>query len=184
MKRPIAIGLATVALGIAAPVTYHVSQSAAASGNKADTPSVVSDAQRTEIRENHDEARTFGTWLEGAQIVRYVEAANFFDYLRAVEEARQAAIAAAQAAQAAQAQQYSGGGGGGSSLDAIRQCESGGNYQAVSSSGTYRGAYQFDQQTWESVGGTGDPAAASPSEQDARAQMLYAQRGSSPWACG
>ena len=179
MKRPIAIGLATVALGIAAPVTYHVSQSAAESEPKAEAPPQVSGAQRAEIRANHDEARTFGTWLEGAQMVRYVQAANFFDYLRGVEEARQAAIAAA-----AQAEQSSGGGGG-SSLDAIRQCESGGNYQAVSSSGTYRGAYQFDQQTWESVGGTGDPAAASPQEQDARAAQLQAQSGNSPWPnCG
>ncbi len=71
---------------------------------------------------------------------------------------------------------------GGSNLASIRRCESGGNYQAVSSSGKYRGAYQFDQRTWQSVGGTGDPAAASPAEQDARARQLQAQRGSSPWA--
>ena len=67
----------------------------------------------------------------------------------------------------------------------LRQCESGGNYQAISASGRYRGAYQFDYSTWQSVGGAGDPAAAPPSEQDARAQMLYARRGSSPWpVCG
>jgi peptidoglycan endopeptidase LytE len=69
----------------------------------------------------------------------------------------------------------------GSGLDGIRQCESGGDYGAVSSSGKYRGAYQFDRQTWQSVGGSGDPAAASPAEQDRRAQALYQQRGSSPW---
>jgi hypothetical protein len=74
---------------------------------------------------------------------------------------------------------------GSSHLAAIRACESGGDYSAVSPSGTYRGAYQFDHQTWQSVGGTGDPAAASPGEQDMRAQMLYEQRGSSPWpVCG
>ena len=67
----------------------------------------------------------------------------------------------------------------------LRQCESGGNYRAVSSDGTYRGAYQFDSATWRGVGGTGDPAAASPAEQDARALMLYQQRGASPWpSCG
>ena len=75
--------------------------------------------------------------------------------------------------------------GGGAGLAGIRSCESGGNYQAVSPSGKYRGAYQFDQRTWRSVGGSGDPAAASPAEQDARAQRLKSQRGSSPWAnCG
>lgn len=70
-------------------------------------------------------------------------------------------------------------------LDAIGACESGGDPTAVSSDGTYRGKYQFDYGTWESVGGTGDPAAASESEQDYRAALLYAASGSSPWpVCG
>lgn len=74
---------------------------------------------------------------------------------------------------------------GGGDLANIRQCESSGNYQAVSPGGKYRGAYQFDQGTWESVGGSGDPAAASPAEQDARARQLQSQRGNSPWTnCG
>ena len=68
---------------------------------------------------------------------------------------------------------------------ALRQCESGGNYQAVSASGLYRGAFQFDLGTWATVGGSGDPAAASPAEQDHRAQVLWSQRGPSPWPiCG
>ena len=67
----------------------------------------------------------------------------------------------------------------------LRQCESGGNYQSVSSDGSYRGAYQFSQSTWEGVGGVGDPAAASPEEQDARAYMLYERAGGAPWPyCG
>ena len=66
-------------------------------------------------------------------------------------------------------------------LASIRACESGGDYTAVSPSGQYRGAYQFDQPTWESVGGSGDPAAASVAEQDMRAQMLMDSRGRSPW---
>lgn len=70
-------------------------------------------------------------------------------------------------------------------LASIRACESGGDYQAVDASGTYYGAYQFDFQTWGSVGGSGSPAAASPAEQDYRAALLYSQRGSSPWpVCG
>lgn len=76
-------------------------------------------------------------------------------------------------------------GGGGGNLAAIRACESSGNYGAVSADGLYRGAYQFDRPTWQSVGGSGDPAAASPAEQDARASQLWSQRGSSPWPnCG
>jgi hypothetical protein len=70
-------------------------------------------------------------------------------------------------------------------LESIASCESGGNPAAVSSDGSYRGKYQFDYGTWESVGGSGDPAAAPEEEQDYRAALLYAQSGSSPWPiCG
>jgi hypothetical protein len=70
-------------------------------------------------------------------------------------------------------------------LHAIAVCESGGDPTAVSADGTYRGKYQFDYGTWESVGGTGDPAAASEREQDYRAALLYSRAGSSPWpVCG
>jgi hypothetical protein len=70
-------------------------------------------------------------------------------------------------------------------LDAIAACESGGDPTAVSADGTYRGKYQFDYGTWESVGGSGDPAAAPEAEQDFRAALLYARAGSSPWpVCG
>jgi hypothetical protein len=70
-------------------------------------------------------------------------------------------------------------------LESIAACESGGDPTAVSSDGTYRGKYQFDYGTWESMGGSGDPAAASEAEQDYRAALLYAASGSSPWPiCG
>jgi peptidoglycan hydrolase CwlO-like protein len=72
-----------------------------------------------------------------------------------------------------------------SELAKIAQCESGGNPAAVSGSGTYRGKYQFDTETWKAVGGSGDPAAASEDEQDRRAAILYGQRGAAPWpVCG
>lgn len=67
----------------------------------------------------------------------------------------------------------------------LRQCESSGNYQIVSASGRYRGAYQFSVATWQTVGGTGDPAAASPAEQDLRAKILYSRSGWRAWPhCG
>jgi hypothetical protein len=70
-------------------------------------------------------------------------------------------------------------------LESIASCESGGDPAAISSDGSYRGKYQFDFGTWESVGGAGDPASASESEQDYRAALLYSQSGSSPWpVCG
>jgi hypothetical protein len=70
-------------------------------------------------------------------------------------------------------------------LESIASCESGGDPTIVSSDGSYRGKYQFSFETWASVGGSGDPAAAPEDEQDYRAALLYSQSGSSPWPiCG
>jgi len=75
--------------------------------------------------------------------------------------------------------------GGSSTLAKIAQCESGGDPTAVSASGQYRGKYQFSRATWRDMGGTGDPAAAPESVQDAMAAKLLAQRGTAPWpVCG
>jgi len=70
-------------------------------------------------------------------------------------------------------------------LAAIAQCESGGNPRAISASGMYRGKYQFSFATWATVGGKGDPAQASETEQDRRAAMLYHRDGPGQWpVCG
>jgi hypothetical protein len=70
-------------------------------------------------------------------------------------------------------------------LQSIAMCESHGNPRAISSGGTYRGKYQFSFSTWASVGGKGDPAAASETEQDRRAAMLYRSGGAGHWpVCG
>lgn len=66
-------------------------------------------------------------------------------------------------------------------LESIALCESGGDPTMVSASGQYRGKYQFDRETWASVGGSGDPASAPEAEQDRRAQTLLSQRGASAW---
>jgi Ni/Co efflux regulator RcnB len=88
----------------------------------------------------------------------------------------------------ARARANAGGSGGGATpahLQAIAACESGGNPSAVGGGGAFRGKYQFDRQTWASVGGSGDPAAAPEAEQDRRAAALYARAGSAPWpVCG
>jgi len=78
------------------------------------------------------------------------------------------------------------------SLARLRDCESGGSYQAVSRNGIYRGAYQFSQSTWNSTAQKWapwlvgvDPAAAQPHEQDNMAAALFAEAGRSPWPrCG
>jgi soluble lytic murein transglycosylase-like protein len=72
-----------------------------------------------------------------------------------------------------------------STLTRIASCESGGDPTAISSSGRYRGKYQFSRATWRELGGTGDPAKAPESVQDAMAAKLLAQRGTTPWpVCG
>ena len=60
-------------------------------------------------------------------------------------------------------------------LAKIAQCESGGDPTAVSPSGQYRGKYQFSRATWEALGGTGDPAKADESVQDARGPLQPAR---------
>jgi len=64
----------------------------------------------------------------------------------------------------------------------LRMCESSNNY-SINSGNDHYGAYQFDLSTWRSVGGSGYPNSASPAEQDARALILYRERGWQPWQC-
>ena len=72
-----------------------------------------------------------------------------------------------------------------SHLRSIAWCESRNNPRAVSSSGAYRGLYQFSFSTWQVVGGWGDPAAAPRSEQTWRAWVLLKNHGSGHWpVCG
>jgi transglycosylase-like protein len=74
--------------------------------------------------------------------------------------------------------------GAGPVLQSIAQCESGGNPSTDTGNGFY-GKYQFTLSTWQSVGGSGNPAQASEAEQDYRAAKLYAQAGPAPWpVCG
>lgn len=69
------------------------------------------------------------------------------------------------------------------------ESDTAGGYAAVSPSGRYRGAYQFDQSTWDgAVARAGypnyvgvPPEQAPVSVQDAAARQLYAERGNQPW---
>jgi hypothetical protein len=66
-------------------------------------------------------------------------------------------------------------------LASIAACESHGNPRAVGGGGAYRGMYQFSFGTWQVVGGSGDPAAASSHEQTWRAWLLLSRHGSGHW---
>jgi Transglycosylase-like domain len=78
-------------------------------------------------------------------------------------------------------------------LACVRQRESGGNYGVYNAGGSgAAGAYQFLPSTWNGIAVSSgrtdligvDPAQASPGDQDAMAQALYAQQGSAPWGGG
>ncbi|PZS19980.1 MAG: hypothetical protein DLM57_02885, partial [Pseudonocardiales bacterium] len=57
------------------------------------------------------------------------------------------------------------------------------NNYSINTGNDHYGAYQFDLSTWRSVGGSGYPNRASAAEQDARALILYRERGWQPWQC-
>jgi hypothetical protein len=101
-----------------------------------------------------------------------------------LERKRQERLEQQQAAEEQQAEEQAAASTASPTLEAIAQCESGGDPTTDTGNGFY-GKYQFDLQTWASVGGTGNPAQASEAEQDQRAAALYAQSGASPWpVCG
>jgi hypothetical protein len=74
-------------------------------------------------------------------------------------------------------------------LGCLRTNESRGEYAAVSPSGSFFGAYQFDQQTWNNTanhaGRPGlagvQPNLAAPAEQDQMALALLQWQGTAPW---
>ncbi len=69
------------------------------------------------------------------------------------------------------------------------ESDTAGGYGAVSAGGTYRGAYQFHQRTWDAAvtgAGFGEYAGipadeAPPAVQDAAAAHLYSVSGNRPW---
>jgi hypothetical protein len=69
------------------------------------------------------------------------------------------------------------------------ESDSAGGYRAVSPGGSFRGAYQFLQSTWNSTARHAgrldlvgvDPAQAAPHDQDLMALELYHSQGKAPW---
>lgn len=138
----------------------------AATGNDEDqTMKQQASSETVQLRQNAKQ--TLRTAVQRARHARAEEARR----KRARKQARRRATAGVSTASAG--------------LQAIAACESGGNPSAIGGGGQFRGKYQFDYATWQSVGGSGDPAAAPAAEQDKRAAMLLARSGSNPWpVCG
>jgi hypothetical protein len=74
------------------------------------------------------------------------------------------------------------------------ESDTSGGYHAVSGTGVYRGAYQFNRSTWDNTARRAgrfdlvgvDPAAAAPADQDFLAYQLHSWAGAAPWGgrCG
>ena len=129
--------------------------------------------------------------------VAQAERAEVDAYLAAVEAERVEAQARARGGSSGSSRVAASPGYGGCNGDVAcflectraHESDTAGGYGAVSGSGTYRGAYQFSQRTWDSaVAGAGMeeyagvPADQVPaSVQDAAAAHLYSVSGTSPW---
>ena len=159
MRKLLAIALSAIAVAVPA-----VAFAADGSDNTTTNPPAAGADKKQEHREAKRQIRKAVARAERKQ--------------RADKRAHARKLAAKQA-------KSFGGGGASPALEAIAACESGGNPSAIGGGGAYRGKYQFSYSTWAAMGGSGDPAAASEAEQDARAAKLYASTGAGQWpVCG
>ena len=184
----------TALVALIAASAFAVNASAAPLDAEESEPAVAASAEAPPADDfnpgGFDQALVAATHDAEAQ-AQWVAAAKAAEAAAAEEAARQAAAEAAERTAAAARYQGRGGPSEGQ-WAALRNCESSGNYGAVSSSGAYRGAYQFSQATWNSVASRHhphlvgvDPAAAAPADQDAQARALYAMSGRGQWPhCG
>ena len=167
---------------LAAPFAGHLTMNAQMRAEHREA--VVERLTPKVIRTKHKTAKVKGVKFEHRAQKRRLRGDSPKELRAELKRSRRELRKAKRAATEAETGQAAAAGAAPSHLQAIAACESGGNYSTNTGNGFY-GAYQFTQATWASVGGTGNPAAASPAEQDKRAAMLYAQQGSSPWpVCG
>lgn len=190
------LALAATAVPAAGAVIGQETDAPAATDSGAAPETVEELTERArEIREERRDGENVSAWAAHVRLAQFTSiVAAHREWAAEVERAEAARAAAERAAaeRAAAQRRASNRGSGSAGMAALRNCESGGNYGAVSSSGTYRGAYQFSRATWNSVAAGSfphlvgvDPAAASPADQDAMANALRARAGSSPWPhCG
>jgi hypothetical protein len=127
------------------------------------------------------------TFVDVSNLIRSMMLEDYLAYQRAVDSAP---VATARTPQRSASSSVSSNSNPGGFLSCVRNRESGGNYGVYNSGGSgAAGAYQFMPGTWNSTAASAgrgdlvgvDPAQASPADQDAMAQALYAQQGSAPW---
>jgi hypothetical protein len=191
IAAPLVVVAIAASVAVAAPSDAGHSRGPRLDKLHAERPTAASDR-------NADPSITDAGFQKAAtDIQNYVNALQLGEYLRVLDmQAVVDYVASREAAEAAQAARSSSGSATYSSsspggvLACIRQRESGGNYSVYNAGGSgAAGAYQFMPGTWNSIAASSgrgdlvgmDPAQASPADQDAMAQALYAQQGSAPW---
>jgi len=142
-------------------------------------------AERGAIQAARDDAAYERKQARLREIARLARIEARQEERRAIREAERAEARAAEQAEAqVQTPVMSSGSSDGLNWLALRNCESGNDYQRNTGNG-YSGAYQFLDSTWQAMGGTGSAWQAPPAEQDMRARMLLEAYGDEQWpACG
>jgi hypothetical protein len=164
----------------ASDIGDHIFRSELLAGNAVDTADAIQDYEDLQA-EADDSAIELAERVDTIQAGIEDTASDIEVATRQIERA-QVELSAARAAVSQNASGHPDPGEG--AWDRLRFCESGGVYTTNTGNGFY-GAYQFDLQTWQSMGGRGLPSAAPYWEQDIRAKALYWARGDQPWPiCG
>lgn len=164
----------------ASDIGEHLFRSELLAGNAVDTSEAIEEFEDLQ-------ARADDTVLRLAEQVEQIQtgiedAGNDIEVATRRIERAQVELSAARAAVSYNASGHADPGEG--AWERLRFCESGGVYTTNTGNGFY-GAYQFDLQTWQSMGGRGLPSAAPYWEQDIRAKALFWARGAQPWpVCG
>jgi len=155
----------------------HLYRSELLTGNVVDTSTAIEDYQELEAQAD-DNVVALAERVDDIQAGIELAGEDILLADRAIERA-QVELSAAQAMGGASRSDP-----GEAAWERLRFCESGGVYSINTGNGFY-GAYQFDLQTWGTMGGTGRPSDAPYWEQDLRAKALYQTRGAQPWPlCG
>jgi len=155
----------------------HLYRSELLTGNVVDTATAIDDYRELQAQAD-DEVIALAERVDDIQAGIEQAGADILLADQAIERA-QVELSAAQAMGGASRPDP-----GEAAWERLRFCESGGVYSVNTGNGFY-GAYQFDLQTWGTMGGTGRPSDAPYWEQDLRAKALFQTRGAQPWpVCG
>jgi hypothetical protein len=205
IAAPLLVVAIAASVAVAAPSTAEHTRGLRLDNLHAERPTAASDSTAAPLSATDIGPLTAAGFEKAAiQVQAYLHAIDDYlhflgaqvvgEYITSVAAAQAAQAQAAEAAQSAAAQPanpavYSSTDPGGF-LSCVRNRESGGDYSVYNSGGSgAAGAYQFLPSTWNSIAASSgrgdlvgvDPAQASPADQDAMAQALYAQQGSAPW---